>query len=144
MREQNHGLVQQNRVLGAATRQLQQQVSDLAPTEEARSVLEGDVSEAMHQTEASALESKLKGELDALRRSEEELRRQVATEKEKQVANAEQFRREVMDLQQQNEDSKAKLERAEQQVERLAESTATGFPPEALDQIKVHCCCCCV
>ena len=33
-------------------------------------------------------------------------------------------------------DVQAKLERAEEQVERLSKATATGFPPEALDQIK--------
>jgi len=106
MRETNHRLVQQNRILSAATRELQQQVTDMAPTPEAAAALDQNVQSAMHETGASSLEVKLQGELDQSRREGEELRHNLASEKERHVANAEQFRRDVMNLQQETEDLK--------------------------------------
>lgn len=146
LRDKNHGLVQQNRVLGAAVRELQQQITDLAPTEEARIDADKQVQQAMAATEASSLEKKLGGEVDQLRRQAEELRQELSSEKERHVANAEKFRRSLMDAQQQAEDLQVKLQRAEEHVARLEKvaegggEKGGGLSPEAMEQLKVCCC----
>ena len=142
LRDKNHGLVQQNRVLGAAVRELQQQITDLAPTEEARIDADKQVQQAMAATEASSLEKKLGGEVDQLRRQAEELRQELSSEKERHVANAEKFRRSLMDAQQQAEDLQVKLQRAEEHVARLEKvaegggEKGGGLSPEAMEQLK--------
>ena len=148
LREENHKLVQQTRVLGAAVRELQQQIEDLTPTDEMKRDVDSKVQQAMADTvrtlistvelhfppahttrsstppadlrvgaalcvaqEASSLERKLQGELDQARRTLEEVQHQLTSEKERHVGNAEKLRKQIMDLQQQNEDLKVRARR---------------------------------